>query len=83
MRHRGSSCRYVRLVTNPYFCFFLYENCNVGLAIVDVSVVETFSFNASLAIFAFSIVNTGVVAVGISGLSHIPVFAFLLIKIVT
>ena len=63
--------------------FSLCENYNKGVIATYVPVVETFLFNIFLAVIIFSIANIETIVIGILGLLHILVFAFLVIKIVT
>ena len=61
------------------------KNRIAGAAVpaAGVPAAGAFLSNTSLAIFAFLIANAGSAAAGVSGWSHVPVFAFPLVKIVT
>lgn len=48
-----------------------------------VPAAEAFLSNTSLAFFAFLIAKVGAAAAGVSDWSHVPVFGFSLVKIVT
>ena len=61
---------------------FRFSACKNRNAEAAVPAAGAFLSNTSLAVFAFSIANAGAAAAGVSGWSHVPVFAFPIVKIV-